>query len=182
MLIKVVISLIVLIAFAIYTKVGIAAEGWKETGEDIPRLCEVDTNLFRGGQPTQEGYRQLQAEGIKKIISFRHEKKYISQDREQVEALGMEYVSLPWMIGLPYKKEIFTLFFKEIQTKQDAPIFFHCKRGSERTGVMTGAYLIKEKGYTWEEAYEEIKQFSIKPIFMHSVKSKLKTFARLLTL
>jgi len=142
----------------------------------IPHFGEVDTNLYRGGQPDEKDLELLKEYGIKKIINLRSEKNLVETERKQVEALGMEYVTISWTILAPYDQEIFDEFFEAIEDKDSKPVFFHCKRGSERTGVMAAAYKIKMNGLSLEEALADAKKYNIKLIWRPFVNLKIRKF------
>ena len=146
----------------------------------IKRFAEVDTHLYRGAQPDSAGYLALKKLGIKKIINFRAEKNLIEEERHEVEALGIEYISIPWTIFSPYDQKVFDAFFEEIKNKDTHPVFFHCKRGSERTGVIAGAYKMKFQKMPFKDVLSAAKKFDLKLIWIAFVKSKLKAFERTL--
>src|SRR5438552_10135371 len=57
----------------------------------LENFARVNPNLYRGGQPTDEGFRQLKSMGVKTVIDFR---SYHST-RKQVEAAGLTPVEIP---------------------------------------------------------------------------------------
>lgn len=162
--------------FFLYAQNG-AAVTESELMSTIKRFAEVDDNLFRGGQPDEADLRLLKEYGIKKIINFRNEKDLILEEKKQAEALGFEYVSIPWTIYGAYRKEVADEFFAAIKDKTEKPVFFHCKRGSERTGVMAGLYKIKRKGLSMQEALDDTESFNIKLQWKMFVFQKLSKYA-----
>src|SRR5262249_49278566 len=62
----------------------------------LTNFGQVSQSLYRGGQPTSEGYRELKQMGVDVVISFRHEKGENTLERRAVEAAGMRFVSFPW--------------------------------------------------------------------------------------
>jgi len=118
----------------------------------VPRLTEVGSGIYRGAQPTEEGYRYLKSLGVKTIINFRHEKKWIDFGRDQAEQNGMQYVSLPWVIFKPLRSETVDPFFARIGAPENRPLFYHCKRGVERTGAFTFLYLMRQEKLSANEA------------------------------
>ena len=147
-----------------------------EIADNIKHFDKVDKNLYRGGQPDEKGLELLKKMGIKKVINFRYEKCLIEKERQSVEALGMEYINIPWNIINFYDKELFNNFFEEIKDKNKRPVFFHCKRGSERTGVIAAAYKIKIQGLSLEEAIKDSEKYNVKFIWRPFVNSKIKRF------
>ncbi|MCB9799373.1 MAG: tyrosine-protein phosphatase [Candidatus Omnitrophica bacterium] len=122
------------------------------SSDTIPEFSQMSSNLYRGGQPSKEGYAYLQSLGVKTIINFRHEKEVIERDRLLAEEYGMVQVSLPWTIYGEPKEEILTGFFDVLNRSEGRPVFFHCRRGSERTGVMAAMYYMKYENLSEKEA------------------------------
>src|SRR5690349_11060466 len=73
--------------------------------ENLPNFQKVDDHLYRGGQPTDLGFKDLAQRGIKTVIDLREVGEH-SQANEQkvVTGLGMKYVSIP-MHGLSTPKD-----------------------------------------------------------------------------
>jgi protein tyrosine phosphatase (PTP) superfamily phosphohydrolase (DUF442 family) len=64
--------------------------------DSLPHFFRVDNQLYRGGQPTLEGFHRLAARGVKTIISLRAQQDHQrEEERQLVESLGMQWVSLP---------------------------------------------------------------------------------------
>src|SRR5262249_53768513 len=77
----------------------------------LENFARVNPNLYRGGQPTEEGFRQLKAMGVKTVIDFR---SYHST-KKQVEAAGMAAVEIPLKADLgstPPDDEALRRFFE----------------------------------------------------------------------
>src|SRR5215469_8705305 len=62
----------------------------------VPNFYRVDEHLYRGGQPSSEGFRCLAEMGVRTVIDLRqigeHSQK---QEKAWVESNGMRYVSVP---------------------------------------------------------------------------------------
>jgi len=152
------------------------AQGKRVPQTAIKRFGHVDTNLYRGAQPDEEGFKTLRDQGIMTIINYRVEEDLVARERQIVESLGMHYIHIPWTIFGPYKQEVFDRSFEAIAEKDTAPVFFHCKRGSERTGVIAAAYNIKYRGWSLKEAVKDAEAHDVKFIWKPFVRSKIKTF------
>lgn len=149
--------------------------------ESIPQFCEVAPGVYRGGQPTEEGLKELKAKGIKTIVNFRHEKRRVEEERQQVEALGMSYVSIPWRISGNPDEGILESFLKIAEDPAKKPLFFHCRRGVERTGVMTGVYSMAVAGLSPEAAYEKaFRGFPVHWYWKFFVNQKFEFFKKAL--
>ena len=152
---------------------------WAATEKDLPQFAPLNDWLYRGGQPTHEGLKQLQKRGIHTIVNFRDEKKWIEWEKKKVEALGMKYVSLPWNITRSVKPELLDEFFKVLDESGNRPVFFHCQHGRDRSGAMSTLALMRYNKLSEEEA-REIALETIRPNFRYKyfVNKKIDFFVK----
>jgi len=121
------------------------------TKPGLPNLFKVTEDLYRGAQPTPEGFRQLKAMGIKTIINLRS----LHSDLPLMGSLGFYYNSIPTNAWDVDEEEI--VQFLSIATDQNrTPVFVHCQHGSDRTGVMCAVYRMAVCGWNKDEAIEEM--------------------------
>lgn len=128
------------------------------TARDIPRFQAVAEGVYRGGQPTRAGFECLKQKGIKTIINLRLE----NGEEGLVEKLGMKYIQIPISAWRSIPDEAIRTFFCVLSDPANRPIFIHCKRGSERTGVMVGFYRIAHQGWDGQRAYEEAQAMGMR--------------------
>jgi protein tyrosine/serine phosphatase len=128
---------------------------------DIPRFLVVADGLYRGGQPTEEGFEFLKQLGIKTVINLRME----YNEAEIVQKYGMNYVSLPidevrlWSQIPP---ATIAKYFEVLNNPANYPIFFHCRRGADRTGAMAAFYRIAIQGWDVQKAYFEARNIGMR--------------------
>jgi protein tyrosine/serine phosphatase len=133
----------------------------------ISNFYQVTTNLYRGAQPSAEGMKQLKAMGIKTVVNLRS----FHSDKDEVVGTGLKSVRFevkPWhaedddVIG----------FLKVMADTNNQPVFVHCQRGADRTGMMCAMYRIVFGGWTKEQAIEEMRQggFHFSPVWQDLVK------------
>ena len=69
----------------------------------------VNDRVYRGGQPTDRGFRELAAAGVKTVVDLREDDERSKDEKRLVKALGMRYVNIP-MKGMttPSDKQIST--------------------------------------------------------------------------
>jgi protein tyrosine/serine phosphatase len=120
----------------------------------LPNFGEVTPRLYRGGQPTPQGFNKLAEMGVAIVVDFGRS----SRDEKQTRKLGMEYVTIPWHCPFP-KDEAFAKFLKLVKENPDKKIFAHCRLGDDRTGMMIAAYRMAMRGWSADEAMNEMKQF-----------------------
>jgi tyrosine-protein phosphatase SIW14 len=115
---------------------------------------QVTPTLYRGGQPSAEGFRTLARMGIKIIVDTGRSKR----DEALVEKLGMSYVPLPWYCPFP-KDKVFDRFVELVRKNPGKKIFVHCRLGDDRTGMMIAAYRMAADGWTAKQAMQEMHEF-----------------------
>lgn len=123
----------------------------------VPKFAEVTPTLYRGGQPSPEGFANLARFGIKIIVDNGRSEK----NRKLAEKLGMRYISISWICLFP-KDAIFARFLKVVEDNPDKKIFVHCRFGDARTGMMIAAYRMKVQGWTADEALHEMQSYGFK--------------------
>jgi len=123
---------------------------------NVRNFHRVNEWLYRGGQPTAEGLRELKALGIRTIISFRWGQKAVAAERAACEVEGMEFISLPlnyW--NLPTQKVI-DQFLTIIDDVAKRPVYVHCLHGADRTGFLIAVYRMAREQWKLDEAYREM--------------------------
>jgi tyrosine-protein phosphatase SIW14 len=125
----------------------------------VPNFGEVTPTLYRGGQPSREGFQILDHMGIGIIVDTGRSKR----DEALVKRLGMEYVSLPWYCPFP-KDKVFARFIEITRENPGKKIFVHCRLGDDRTGMMIAAYRMGVEHWTAKEAMEEMHEFGYRGI------------------
>src|SRR5690349_18137904 len=108
----------------------------------LENFARVNPALYRGAQPTEEGFRQLKAMGVKTVIDFR---SYHST-KKQVEAAGLTALELPLKAdfgSVPPNEEELKTFFKAVLDPACQPVYIHCAFGKDRTGTMAAVYRLE---------------------------------------
>jgi len=123
----------------------------------VPRYAVVNDRVSRGGQPSGEGFRNLAASGVRTIVDLQEKGERSKDEKHLVEALGMKYINVP-MKGMktPEEKQI-SRVLKALQNEKAGPVFIHCKRGADRTGVAIACYRMEHDGWSNREALQEAR-------------------------
>jgi protein tyrosine/serine phosphatase len=121
----------------------------------IPNAGEVTPTLYRGGQPTAQGFKALANLGINIVVDLRGSG---NSESEQVAKLGMRYVSIPWHCPFP-KDDAFARFLILLRENPGKKVFVHCRLGDDRTGMAIAAYRMAEEGWTAIQAKQEMEAF-----------------------
>jgi tyrosine-protein phosphatase SIW14 len=142
----------------------------------ISNFGQVTPALFRGGQPTSDGYRELKQMGVEIVVSFRHEKGENSLERRAVEALGMRFVSLPWHAwDIPTDDEV-GRFFMLLAANRQSKIFVHCQQGRDRAGVMVALYRVSVDHWCPESAVAEMNAYHYHHFFFPKLETYVENF------
>jgi protein tyrosine/serine phosphatase len=111
--------------------------------------------------------KELKAMGIRTVINLRG----YHSDNDEVLGTGMKQGRLhmePWraddadVVG----------FLKLATDTNNLPVFVHCQRGADRTGMVCAMYRITVCGWTKEEAIRELKDggFGFNPAWKNIVR------------
>ena len=134
----------------------------------VPGFAKVSDVLYRGGQPTREGFLELKKLGVRTVINLRS----LHSDRELLEGLGFKYLHVsfkPWHM----EDEDMVRFLKVVAEEEHQPVFVHCALGVDRTGAMVAVYRMYAEGWAAEEAMAEMEQLGF-----HNVWENLKRYLR----
>lgn len=124
----------------------------------IERFAWMDSTLARGARPGEEGIAALRERGFRTIVDFTGNDGV----EERAKAAGLEYFGLPLTAHLwssPPTDEQVDRFFEIALDPARRPLFIHCTRGMDRTGMMSGLYRIEAEGWQPSAAIEEMQYF-----------------------
>lgn len=119
----------------------------------LSNFHRVSNDLYRGAQPTAEGFGELEKMGIKTVVNLRES----SSDRDKVEHTSLaceEIASDAWNM----RDQDVIRFLRVVGNESRTPVFVHCRHGADRTGTMTAICRIVIEGWTKEEAIQEMTQ------------------------
>jgi protein tyrosine/serine phosphatase len=141
------------------------------SADDLPRFLQVADGLFRGGQPRNGGFQALQRMGVKTIINLRE----TNEEKELAESLGMKSIHIPLSAARGVPDSAVRLFFEILRDKNNYPIFFHCRRGADRTGAMAGFYRVEFQGWDGKKASREARDIGMR-WWYRNLKGQIEKF------
>lgn len=136
-----------------------AAMDIPEPLQSLRNFGVVTPFLFRGGQPKAADIAALAECGVKTVICLRWGAKTVTAEQKAVEAAGMNFISMPlnyWTLPDP---AFVRRFFDIVQNSAAQPVFLHCLHGADRTGMLVAIYRMKKMGWSFDDAYREMKAF-----------------------
>lgn len=126
----------------------------------LKNFAMVSKELYRGEQPTAEGFRKLKSLGVKTIINLRA----LHSDRAMLKGLGLNYCHLYFKTWHPEKEDILK-FLKVAMNPKYQPVFVHCQHGADRTGMMVAIWRVFVEGWAKAEAKAELPNFGFHSIW-----------------
>jgi protein tyrosine/serine phosphatase len=127
----------------------------------VGNFGRVAGNLYRGAQPSAEGFAELKKLGVGIVVNFRDEQSEQTKEQRAAEALGMRYVGIGWNARNEPTDAQVAEFLHLVRANPQSKIFVHCHWGADRTGVMVATYRIAEERWTAEHAVAEMKAFHL---------------------
>jgi tyrosine-protein phosphatase SIW14 len=135
-----------------------------------PNLCKVSDTLYRGAQPTAEGFENLKKLGIKTVVNLRDH----HTDQELLGTTGLRYVPIP-MDTWDIEDKTVVNFLRLATDPNAAPVFVHCQHGADRTGTMIAAYRMVIEN---QERNKAIWEMTHGGFGYHPLWSELPTYLR----
>lgn len=118
----------------------------------VGNFHKITDRLYRGAQPTAEGFRELEKRGIKTVLNLRDN----HDDRDEAKGTGIRLLRVEmeaWDIEDDEVAEALALLRK----RKNAPFLVHCQHGSDRTGVVCAMFRMVEQGWSRADAIRELR-------------------------
>jgi protein tyrosine phosphatase (PTP) superfamily phosphohydrolase (DUF442 family) len=152
------------------TLASIPAWGAEIQMPGIPNFHQVNDHVYRGAQPTEEGWEGLAKLGVKTVIDLcRLGEHSGAAEARAVEAAGMRYVSVPMNGYVAPSQEQVAKVLELLDSGE--PVFVHCKLGRDRTGTVIACYRIAHEGWENQKALQEAKSYGL-----HSLEFGMKRY------
>jgi tyrosine-protein phosphatase SIW14 len=148
---------------------------------EFPHVYNVHTvvpgTLIRGGQPSERGIRALRDDlGIRTIVNLNH--KTCESEAKLAARMGLAYLPLhDNAFTEAGDRERYLAFLKTVRAQgRNAPIYVHCRTGSDRVGMAVAIYRIVECGWDASRALAELRRYQphYMAIFFHRYPAILR--------
>jgi len=126
-----------------------------------PDFHQVDANVYRGRQPSAEGFKNLAKLGIRTVIDLRGGPFHLPREKKQVEDAGMRYVEERFSGVFPPRNEQVARLIAVMQDPTEGPVFVHCRRGADRVGVLIACYRMVQYHWTNQQALAEARAMKL---------------------
>ncbi len=126
----------------------------------VTNFAKVSPALWRGSQPTAEGFRNLEKAGVRTVINVRHD----HDDAKLLTGTQLKYIWIPMRPLNPTQDDLVP-FFRVIQDPENWPVFIHCWKGNDRVGFYVAAYRIVVDRWNSDDAIREMVPFHYSPLW-----------------
>lgn len=127
-------------------------------------FIQVDAYVYRGRQPSAEGFTSLAKMGIKTVIDLRGGPIHMPRERKFVRAAGLKYVEERFSGIFPPRDEQIARLLAVMQDPSATPVFIHCRRGADRVGTLIACYRMVHDHWTNQQAFEEARSERFSPL------------------
>lgn len=129
--------------------------------DQIPNLQQPRFNIYTAGQPTDDGFKEIAAMGVKTVINVLPEKDCLPEEASMVENHKMAYRTLPFDTT-GFKMETVREFAKMLEIAREQPILIHCSTGNHVAGLWFAYRVLIEKAPI-APALKEARRIGLKP-------------------
>ena len=128
----------------------------------IPNFSQVVAGVWRGGQPTVEGWEHLKSLGVKRIVKLNteHEASDEWATTNGIEVIYLPITLLQQTVGKPGSNGL----MMAVSALGREGTFVHCQHGQDRVGLVIGAYRVKVGHWTKIAAYREMEANGFHPL------------------
>lgn len=128
---------------------------WAEPVSKAANLYRVDDKLYRSEQPVEEDAALLQSLGIKSVVNLRYFNR--DEDRKVLDERQITLFNRPLLTWRITPRHIADTLYLIEQRQAVGAVLIHCYHGADRTGLIAGMYQIIYRGWTVEQAKNEMR-------------------------
>jgi tyrosine-protein phosphatase SIW14 len=122
-------------------------------GTSVVNLYRIEDGLYRGAQPTADGFKELAALGVKCVLDVAGG----AGDAALVEGGALKLFHVP-MTAFGLRDDRVLEALRIMADPQNRPLLIHCQHGADRTGAMVALYRVLFQGWTPEKAVLEMNR------------------------
>jgi tyrosine-protein phosphatase SIW14 len=116
----------------------------------IPNFAQVDSRLYRGGQPTPDGWRYLKSIGVRNVIKLNTQAEGVD------DYVNFNVYESPVTLGQQLGLEPMPPHFGVGFDSHAGSSFVHCEHGQDRTGLFVAIHRVRVDGWTKAQAEKEM--------------------------
>jgi protein tyrosine phosphatase (PTP) superfamily phosphohydrolase (DUF442 family) len=150
-------------------------ERWNQPCEKcilgVGNFAKVTPKLWRGAQPTEEGFRNLEKAGVKTVISLRDENDDFDNFSQLGGAKTLKYIRIPMHAWDPDEAQLIVfmnVLERALKDPDIYPVFIHCAEGKDRTGYSVAFYRMLSQDWDSNNAILEMYDFGFNEIWFRN--------------
>ncbi len=149
---------------AFLVAIALSSPSLAQIQSEVPNFHQVDGAVYRSGKPSAGDVTALAASGIRSILTletYAYDPDGLDAERAAAEAAGLKFFRVA-MSPMPYDKPTLEQVLEALTVTtqpENWPILVHCYHGSDRTGLVIGAYHIRAHGWTADAAIADMRNF-----------------------
>ncbi len=134
----------------------------------IKNFHKVDSTLMRGAKPTESQLEELKSNGVNTIISFctnynsqNPNLRKIPDEANWANRLGIKFYWIPERSNINPSSDDVNKFFKitDCARAKREKVFIHCRKGSDRTGLFSAIYRLKNQNVKLSEVIKGLMKY-----------------------
>jgi len=116
-----------------------------------------DGMVYRGSRPTQQGVSELAAMKVKTILNLENNNDAIKKEIAWASSMGInEVVAEMQGTSAPGDEEV-QLALDTLSDPRNMPVYVHCAKGEDRTGMVIALHRIFNQGWEAKDAEAEME-------------------------
>jgi uncharacterized protein (TIGR01244 family) len=139
-----------------------AAAGSPPANADQPirAFLQVSSDFCTGGQPRNEHFAKLKADGVKSVLNLRTPGEHRAEEEQQAAVqAGLGYFNIPVVYRDPQIAQV-DEFLRITDDRANRPMFIHCT-AAIRVGAFWLIRRVVKDGWTWDAAYAEAQKVGL---------------------
>lgn len=115
----------------------------------------VSDGIYRGGRIEEPGVIALKKMGFKTILNLENDDEEISEEAAWAKSAGLVQISQPMSGFLTPSDRQVDKILAVLADPTNRPIYVHCKKGMDRTGIVVALHRVYNEGWTVARAKRE---------------------------
>jgi protein tyrosine/serine phosphatase len=161
-------------ALVLLTFIGAIRSTLSDDQIPIKNFHEVETGIYRGAAPDDAGTAYLESIHLKTDIDLESFRFWAILDErsdnrpDDILFKSERLSSWPGILSFiqpPITNHRIDEILDIMNDESQQPVFVHCQRGEDRTGMVVGLYRVLKQGWTPEAAWNEMLEWGYHPHF-----------------
>ena len=122
------------------------------TGTSLSNFYQVAPQIYRSEQPDSKSFKELEAFGIKSVLSLRDHHKDDEEGAKETSLILYQVETSASSISVDN-----VIAALRIIRDSPKPILIHCRHGADRTGCICAMYRVVFQNWSKEDAIDEME-------------------------